>query len=47
MGDRRWRKRELAGLFVILIAGNLLHFIYDWSGRNDIVAAFAAVNEST
>lgn len=47
MGDRRWRKWELAGLFVILIAGNLLHFIYDWSARNDIVAAFAAVNEST
>lgn len=47
MADRRWRKWELAGLFLTLIFGNLLHFVYDWSGENRIVAAFAAVNEST
>lgn len=47
MTDRRWRKWELAGLCVTLICGNLLHFVYDWSGGNRIVAAFAAVNEST
>lgn len=47
MADRRWRKWELAGLFLTLIFGNLLHFVYDWTGRSDIVGAFAAVNEST
>ena len=47
MTDRRWRKWELAGLFLTLILGNTLHFVYDWSGGNTIVAAFAAVNEST
>ena len=31
MTDRRWRKWELAGLFLTLIFGNLLHFVYDWS----------------
>ena len=47
MTDRRWRKWELTGLFLTLIFGNLLHFVYDWSGQNSVVAAFAAVNEST
>ena len=32
MSDRRWRKWELTGLFVTLIFGNLLHFVYNWSG---------------
>ena len=47
MSDRRWRKWELIGLFVTLIFGNLLHFVYDWSGKKRIVAEFAATNEST
>ena len=47
MSDRRWRKWELTGLFVTLIFGNLLHFVYNWSGKDRIVAAFAATNEST
>ena len=47
MTDRRWRKWGLAGLFLTLIFGNLLHFVYDWSGQNSVAAAFAAVNEST
>lgn len=45
--DRRWRKWELAGLFVTLILGNALHFLYDLSGENPIAAAFSAANEST
>jgi hypothetical protein len=28
------------------IVGSLLHFSYEWSGRNPIVAIFSAVNES-
>ena len=47
MSDRRWRTWELIGLLFTIAAGNLLHFVYDWSGKNDIVAAFAATNEST
>ena len=33
-------------LFVCLL-GVLLHFAYDWSGKNFIVGIFSAVNEST
>lgn len=47
MLGKNWHRWELAGLFFVLAAGNLLHFVYDWSGQNAIVAAFAAVNEST
>lgn len=47
MAVNRWHRWELAGLFVTLILGNLLHFAYEWSGGSSVVAAFAAVNEST
>ena len=30
----------------LFLAGSLLHFLYDWSGENRIVARIAAVNES-
>ena len=36
----------IAGFVFTCIAGTLLHFLYDWSGQNKIVAAFAATNES-
>ena len=29
------------------ILGTILHFLYEWSGDNKIIAAFSAVNEST
>lgn len=32
---------------VTVILGTLLHFTYEWSGKNDFVALFSAVNEST
>lgn len=47
MSERNWRVWETAGLFFVLIFGNLLHFVYTWTGQNAIVAAFAATNEST
>ncbi len=47
MSDRKWRTWELVGLLFTIALGNLLHFVYDWSGKNDVVAAFAATNEST
>ena len=33
--------------WAMLAAGNLLHFIYDWTGQSPIAAPLAAVNEST
>ena len=30
----------------LFVGGSLLHFLYEWSGHNRLVARFAAVNES-
>lgn len=46
MRDGRWRRWELIGLLVTLAAGNLLHFVFDWMGQNEVAGAFASVNES-
>ena len=35
-----------SGIFVIIL-GTLLHFTYEWSGNNQFIASFSAVNEST
>ena len=40
------RRALLSALFVFL-TGSALHFVWEWSGRNMIVAIFAATNEST
>ena len=40
------RKWEWIGLIFTLAVGNLLHFVYDWSGESRLVAAFSSVNES-
>ena len=37
----------LIGIIIICIVGTLLHFLYEWSHENKVVAIFAAVNEST
>lgn len=37
---------ELIGIFFIIILGSLLHFTFAWSGKNNLVAIFSAVNES-
>lgn len=47
MRERQWQRWELAGLFVVLAAGNLLHFVYEWSGESTVAALFSGVNEST
>ena len=47
MRERNWQKWEIIGLFVTIAAGNLLHFVYDWSGESPIAAAISGVNEST
>lgn len=37
---------EIIVIIICLILGSLLHFTYQWSGKNLVVASFSAVNES-
>jgi len=41
------RDWEILGFLVVGAMGVLLHYVYDWSGGNRFVAAFAGVNDST
>ena len=47
MKDMHWRTWAVIGLLWTLAAGNLLHFVYDWTGKSVAAALFSAVNEST
>lgn len=47
MKHRSREKWEIVGLFFTIAAGNLLHFVYDWSGESLIAAAVSGINEST
>jgi hypothetical protein len=40
------RRLETVGAFAVIVSGVLLHFCYDWSGGNRVVAAIAPANES-
>jgi hypothetical protein len=40
-------KWELIGIVFIILAGGLLHFVFEWSGSWQPLAVIAAVNEST
>ena len=37
---------QMVGFFFVAIIGTLLHFLQDWTGGNQVVAQFSAVNES-
>ena len=37
----------IIGAIFVIITGTLAHFVYDWSGQNDIVGFFTPVSEST
>lgn len=39
--------KQIIGFVFTGVFGVLLHFAYDWSGKNGIVAIFSGVNEST
>lgn len=41
----KWR--AFVSAIVVISAGSLLHFAWEWSGRSTVVAVFAATNEST
>ncbi|MBR5217988.1 MAG: hypothetical protein IKV68_06475 [Oscillospiraceae bacterium] len=47
MKHRAWQRWELAGLFFAIAAGNLLHFVYEWSGEHPAAALISGTNEST
>ena len=38
---------QIISFIVVCIVGTLLHFTFEWSGNNHIVAAFSSTNEST
>ena len=41
------KKSEIFGAIFVMVFGTLMHFFYDWSGKNPVVALFAPYNEST
>lgn len=41
------KRRAGLSAIVVISAGSLLHFAWEWSGRSTLVAVFAATNEST
>ena len=45
--QRERRTWETAGMLLTLLLGNLLHFVYDWTGQASWAAYISAVNEST
>ena len=45
--QKRLLRWELAGFIFTSAVGTLLQFLFRWTGKNTLVAAFSAVNEST
>lgn len=39
-------KAQIIATIISIILGTLLHFLYEWTGENIIIASFSAVNES-
>ena len=46
MSKKNILKLSIIGAIFVIIAGSVLHFVYEWSGENVIVGIFAPVNES-
>ena len=47
--NKKWwstYKMDISYSLFIMVAGTLLHFVYEWSGKNAFAALFSAVNES-
>ncbi len=44
--DRKVLALEIIGTLFIIFLGTILHFTFDFSGKNPIVGVFSAVNES-
>lgn len=39
--------KKIITIIITVLLGTFLHFLYQWSGNNDVAALFSAVNEST
>jgi hypothetical protein len=37
---------EFSGIFFIIIAGTLIHFVFDWANKSRLAGLFSPVNES-
>ncbi len=46
MDKNKIRNYQIFSTIFTFILGTLLHFIFEWSGENIIVASFSAINES-
>jgi hypothetical protein len=44
--DHLKRRIVIPGIIFVLITGTLSHFLYAWSGNNDVIGFFTPVNES-
>ena len=47
MDKTKIRKYQIFSVIFTFVLGTILHFTYEWSGENRIVALFSAINEST
>lgn len=47
MNKTKIRNLQIIVIILSIILGTLLHFTYEWSGENNFVGSFSAVNEST
>lgn len=46
MNNKKIRNYQIFSIVFTFILGTLLHFTYKWSGQNQFVAWFSAINES-
>ena len=47
MNKTKIRNIQIVIIILSIIIGIILHFTYEWSGKNSFVGSFSAVNEST
>lgn len=47
MEQRKVLRWEIGEFIFLSILGTSLHFVYEWSQKNPVVAAFSPINEST
>lgn len=45
--NKKFKIYEFIGIIFTVISGSLLHFLYEWSGKNPIVGLISPINEST
>ena len=46
MDCKRLKRMEIIGAVFVVIGSFLFHFLYEWTGKNGVIALISAVNES-